>query len=67
MLYNGLLNNGYKELPVTSAHSLTIHTLPNTHKDPFDRILLGQAISEGIPLLTSDSRLSEYSAPIILV
>ena len=67
MLYKGLLNNGYKELPITSTHSLTIHTLPNIHKDPFDRILLGQAVSEGIPLLTSDSRLSEYPAPIILV
>jgi PIN domain nuclease of toxin-antitoxin system len=37
------------------------------HKDPFDRILISQAISEGISLLTTDERLAKYPAPVILV
>jgi len=67
MLYSGLLNNGYEELAVTSQHALVVSSLPGIHKDPFDRILLAQALSESIPLLTADSRLSDYPAPIILV
>jgi len=66
-LYNGLLDNGYDELTITSRHTLTVSTLPDIHKDPFDRIMIAQAISEGIPLLTSDAALSNYPAPIILV
>ena len=67
VLYNGLLDNGYDEMTITSRHTLAVSTLPDIHKDPFDRIMLAQAISEGIPLLTSDATLSDYPAPIILV
>ena len=67
MLYNGLLDNGYEEIPITTKHTLTVSTLPDIHKDPFDRIMLAQAISEGIPLLTSDTTLSVYPAPLIIV
>jgi PIN domain nuclease of toxin-antitoxin system len=37
------------------------------HKDPFDRLLLAQAISEGIALLTADDIMTKYPAPVILV
>jgi len=66
-LYSGLLNNGYDELAITTRHTLAVSSLPDIHKDPFDRIMLAQAISEGIQLLTSDAILSGYPAPIILV
>ena len=67
MLYNGLLDNGYEELPITSSHVLAIGTLPDIHKDPFDRLLLAQAITEKIHLLTSDTQMTQYTAPMICV
>jgi len=64
VLRRGLLDNGYIELPVTSQHAVSIDTLPPLHKDPFDRLLLAQALSEGITLVTGDAQLSQYSGPI---
>ena len=65
--YSGLLCAGYQELPITSRHTLLISNLPPLHKDPFDRILLAQSASEGIPLLTSDSVLAQYPGSLIFV
>jgi PIN domain nuclease of toxin-antitoxin system len=67
LLYNGLLMAGYKELPVTGRHTLLVSSLPPLHKDPFDRILLAQAACEGVPLLTSDKLLTQYSDSVIYV
>ena len=67
MLRRGLLDNGYAELPVSSLHAVSIDSLPDLHKDPFDRLLLAQAICEGITLLTSDARLARYPGPITKV
>lgn len=64
LLRRGLLDNGYLELPVTSQHAVSIDSLPPLHKDPFDRLLLAQAISEGITLLTSDAQLARYPGPV---
>ncbi|MDR0649817.1 MAG: type II toxin-antitoxin system VapC family toxin [Synergistaceae bacterium] len=66
-LYGGLLENGYEELCVAAKHALTIHALPPIHKDPFDRILVSQAISEGVHLLTSDNLVAQYRGPVIFV
>jgi PIN domain nuclease of toxin-antitoxin system len=43
LLRRGLLDNGYGELPILSAHFVAIDSLPPIHKDPFDRILVAQA------------------------
>ena len=67
VLRRGLLDNGYLELPMSSAHAVAIDGLPAIHKDPFDRILVAQATVEGIMLLTSDALLARYSGPIKLV
>ena len=64
LLWRGLLDNGYDELPVTSAHAVALDSLPLLHKDPFDRILLAQAKVEGIVLLTSDDRVAQYPGAI---
>ena len=66
-LYNGLIENDCKEMAVTSAHTLGVAALPTIHKDPFDRILLAQAIAEGASLLTSDSLLANYPGSVIFV
>ena len=67
LLRRGLLDNGYLELPITSAHSLAVARLPDLHRDPFDRILVAQASEEGIELLTADQALAAYPGPITLV
>jgi PIN domain nuclease of toxin-antitoxin system len=64
LLRRGLLDNGYSELPIISDHVVAIDSLPLIHKDPFDRILVAQAIFEGVTLLTIDSLVSQYPGPI---
>ena len=64
LLRRGLLDNGYTEVPVTSEHAVNIDNLPDLHKDPFDRILLAQALTEGITLLTADAQLARYRGPV---
>lgn len=64
LLRRGLLDNGYSELPILSKHVVATGTLPPIHKDPFDRLLVAQAIVEGITLLTADARVAEYPGPV---
>jgi PIN domain nuclease of toxin-antitoxin system len=64
LLRRGLLDNGYVELPVTSEHAVAIDTLPPHHKDPFDRLLLAQALIEGVVLVTADAQLARYRGPV---
>ena len=64
LLRRGLLDNGYTELPVTSEHAVATSDLPQIHKDPFDRLLVAQAIVEGILLLTVDPLVAKYPGPI---
>ena len=52
LLRRGLLDNGYRELPILSDHVVAIDSLPSIHKDPFDRLLVARAGVEGISLLT---------------
>lgn len=67
LLRRGLLDNGYNELVITSEHAVSTDLLPAIHRDPFDRILVSQAMVEGITLLTSDAQLATYPGPIKLV
>lgn len=64
LLRRGLLDNGYTELPITSEHAVSTDQLPLANKDPFDRILVAQAMVEGITLLTADKKLLGYPGPI---
>lgn len=64
LLRRGLLDNGYSELPIASEHAVAIDSLPPIHKDPFDRILIAQAMVEGILLLTADPLVAQYPGPI---
>lgn len=67
VLRRGLVDNGYRELPIFSEHAVTIGTLPPIHKDPFDRLLIAQATVEGILLLTDDTTVAQYPGPVRLV
>jgi len=67
LLRRGLLDNGYAELGIASAHVIAIDTLPPIHKDPFDRLLAAQAMVEGITLLTADACVARYPCPVLHV
>jgi len=64
LLRRGLLDNGYSELPIGSEHAVAIDSLPPIHKDPFDRILVAQAMVEGFTLLTSDVVVAQYPGAV---
>ena len=64
LLRRGLLDNGYKELPIISDHVVAIESLPPIHRDPFDRLLVAQATVEGVTLLTLDPLVAQYPGPI---
>jgi len=55
----------FRELPLKIAHASALRSLPPVHKDPFDRLLIAQALAEGMTLLTRDSVLKQYAAPLI--
>lgn len=59
-----LLGNGYTELAITSQHAIATAHLPPIHKDPFDRLLVAQATTEGALLLTADAVVAQYPGPV---
>ena len=64
VLRRRMLDNAYSELPLFSTHAVAIDMLPPIHKDPFDRILIAQAMVEGITLLTVDPVVARYPGPV---
>lgn len=64
LLRRRLLANGYDELAITGEHVIAVGALPPLHKDPFDRLLVAQAIAEGITLLTADPLVARHPARV---
>jgi PIN domain nuclease of toxin-antitoxin system len=60
-----LIAHGYAELVVTTEHALKVSSLPFLHKDPFDRLLIAQARTEGMLLLTGDDSVSQYQESVL--
>lgn len=56
---------GITPLPVTHAHALRVSSLPPHHRDPFDRLLVAQAIVERLPILTADAAFERYGIELI--
>ena len=52
-------------LSITAEHALAAGDLPRHHDDPFDRMLVAQAIAEGLTLITRDARLRSYQVAVI--
>lgn len=59
--------SGFDELPVKIAHTIELPRLVSYHKDPFDRMLIAQAISEPLQLVTHDATLANYTPLVVLV
>lgn len=63
-LRRGLLENGYTELQIAGEHASAVDALPWLHRDPFDRMLVAQALVEGITLVTADPQVARYPGSI---
>ena len=60
-LIAGITSSGFVELPMTATHGALAASLPEYHRDPFDRMLIAQAMTEPLRLLTADELLRQYS------
>ncbi|MDO3687492.1 type II toxin-antitoxin system VapC family toxin [Micromonospora sp. C28ISP2-4] len=58
---------GFRELPVTHDHAITAGRLPPHHRDPFDRMLVAQAITENLTLATRDAFIPLYEVDVLKV
>ena len=56
---------GGRVLPIRTSHVTALAGLPELHRDPFDRILIAQAIAEGLPLITSDRQIGAYPVRVV--
>ena len=59
--------SGFVELPVRSAAAMRVAALPHHHRDPFDRLLVAQAMTEPAALYTADARLEAYSELVVRI
>lgn len=57
--------SGFELLPITSSHILTVSKLVFHHRDPFDRMIIGQAINEGMKIMSKDAQFENYSSEVI--
>jgi PIN domain nuclease of toxin-antitoxin system len=58
---------GFRELPVSHAHAITAGRLPPHHRDPFDRMLVAQAVTENMTLVSRDTSIALYDVDILKV
>jgi len=62
-----LIRDGIKPLSVEHHHACQVANLPDLHRDPFDRLLIAQAQSEHLALITADQKLKDYNVELILI
>jgi PIN domain nuclease of toxin-antitoxin system len=62
-----LLESGFLEVSVLAEHAFAIRGLPRLHSDPFDRMLVAQAIAENLTLVTADRQLAAYPVRVMVV
>jgi PIN domain nuclease of toxin-antitoxin system len=65
--HDGIAASGFVELPVRGEHAVAVSRFPAYHRDPFDRLLVAQAICEPLTLLTADRALTRYSSLVRVV
>ena len=59
-----IANAGFTWLPVSADHAWQVHDLPPHHRDPFDRLLIAQALIERVPVITADARFGDYGVDV---
>jgi len=63
----GVEESGFTKLPVSFRHAEEVAGLPDHHADPFDRMLIAQALVEGLTVVTRDRQFEPYRVPVIWV
>lgn len=66
-LVEAIETEGFVELPLTARQAAKVMQLPNYHHDPFDRMLIAQALTEPLRFLTADAALRQYSELVDVV
>jgi PIN domain nuclease of toxin-antitoxin system len=66
-MLDAIAASGFRELPVSGRHAAAVQRLPSYHGDPFDRLLIAQAIAEPLHLMTADPTLTRYSELVQVV
>ena len=70
-MQDAIVGQGFRVLPITPRHTELVSTLPvpvvggKEHRDPFDRLLISQAMAEGMNLVSDDGKFSAYVVPVI--
>jgi PIN domain nuclease of toxin-antitoxin system len=67
LLVSEIAASGFAELPVRATHAAMVRDLPDIHRDPFDRLLVAQAMLEPLRLVTADGQLSKYTDLVIVI
>ena len=62
---DGVDQSGFRPLPITFEHAEHVSSLPPHHRDPFDRLLIAQALSEGLTVVTGDRKFKPYKIPVV--
>jgi PIN domain nuclease of toxin-antitoxin system len=60
-----ILGSGFRHLPITADHGVAAARLPQHHRDPFDRVLVAQARTEGLTLVTRDPQIHKYDVDLL--
>jgi len=60
-----VVSQGFSVLSISFAHLRRFAALPRHHKDPFDRMMIAQALAEGIPIATADRRFAAYGVQMV--
>ncbi len=64
-LHEHVLRSGVRVLRLDADHGIAVADLPMHHRDPFDRLLIAQARSEQLTIVTADRRIADYDVPLI--
>lgn len=59
-----IVDEGFSWLAITPAHAWRVRDLPTHHRDPFDRLLVAQALTERLPIVTANARFSDYGVDV---
>jgi PIN domain nuclease of toxin-antitoxin system len=59
-----IAEEGFAWLPVSASHAWQVRALPAYHRDPFDRLLIAQAFTESVPIITADARFADYDVGV---
>ena len=62
---DGVTESGFRPLPIAFRHIDHLAALPHFHRDPFDRMLIAQALTDGLMIVTSDSRIAHYEVALL--